>query len=76
MKKVTYLGGQVGDQAWKFGRHWVKAGLIGDPTGHNVEPWDECDTFSSFNNVLLWFVLFSSPICVVCDCAHMLGGSS
>ena len=38
-KKVTYLGGQVGDQAWKFGRHWVKAGRIGDPTGRNVEPW-------------------------------------
>ena len=32
-KNVTYLGGQVGDQAWKFGRHWVKAGRIGDPTG-------------------------------------------
>ena len=43
MKKVTYLGGQVGDQAWKFGRHWVKAGHIGDPTGHNFKPWDECD---------------------------------
>ena len=40
-KKVTYLGGQVGDQSWKFGRHWVKAGLIGDPTGRNVEPWIE-----------------------------------
>ena len=38
-KKVTYLGGQVGDQAWKFCRHWVKAGRIGDPTGRNVEPW-------------------------------------
>ena len=38
-KKVTYLGGQVGEQAWKFGRHWVKAGRIGDPTGRNVEPW-------------------------------------
>ena len=38
-KKVTYLGGQVGDQAWKFSRHWVKAGRIGDPTGRNVEPW-------------------------------------
>ena len=37
-KKVTYLRGQVGDQAWKFGRHWVKAGRIGDPTGRNVEP--------------------------------------
>ena len=37
-KKVTYLGGQVGDQAWRFGRHWVKAGRIGDPTGRNVEP--------------------------------------
>ena len=37
-KNVTYLGGQVGDQAWKFGRHWVKAGRIGDPTGCNVEP--------------------------------------
>ena len=37
-KKVTYLGGQVGDQAWKFGRHWVKAGRIGDPMGRNVEP--------------------------------------
>ena len=37
-KKVTYLGGQVGDQAWKFGRHWVKSGRIGDPTGRNVEP--------------------------------------
>ena len=29
---------QVGDQAWKFGRHWVKAGGIGDPTRRNVEP--------------------------------------
>ena len=38
-KKVTYLGGQVGDQAWKFSRHCVKAGRIGDPTGHNIEPW-------------------------------------
>ena len=37
-KKVTYLGGQVGDQAWKFGSHWVKVGRIGDPTGCNVEP--------------------------------------
>ena len=37
-KKATYLGGQAGDQAWKFGRHWVKAGRIGDPTGGNVEP--------------------------------------
>ena len=34
-----YLGGQIGDQARKFGRHWVKAGRIGDPTGRNVEPW-------------------------------------
>ena len=46
-KKVTYLGGQVGEQAWKFGRHWVKAGRIGDPTGRNVEPW---------NMVLAWMV--------------------
>ena len=48
-KKVTYLGGQVGDQAWKFGRHWVKAGRIGDPMGRNVEP---CITKSglSLNN--------------------------
>ena len=38
-KKVTYLGGQVGDQAWKFSRHWVKTGCIGDPTGCNIEPW-------------------------------------
>ena len=38
-KRVTYLGGQVGDQAWKFGRHWVKADRIGDPTGRNVKPW-------------------------------------
>ena len=37
-KKVTYLGGQVGDQARKFGRDWVKAGSIGDPMGRNVEP--------------------------------------
>ena len=37
-KKVTYLRRQVGDQAWKFGRHWVKAGCIGDPVGRNVEP--------------------------------------
>ena len=37
-KKITYLGGQVGDQAWKFSRHWVKASRIGDPTGCNVEP--------------------------------------
>ena len=53
-KKVTYLGGQFGDQAWKFGRHWVKAGRIGDPTGRNVEPWGgeffnaECYISSSF----------------------------
>ena len=38
-KKVTYLGGQVGEQVWNFGRHWVKAGRIGDPTDRNVEPW-------------------------------------
>ena len=38
-KKVTYLEGQVGDQVWKFSRHWVKAGHIGHRTGHNVEPW-------------------------------------
>ena len=38
-KKVTYLGGQIGDQAWKFSRHWVEAGHIGDPTGRNVKPW-------------------------------------
>ena len=37
-KRVTYLGGQVSDQAWKFGRHWVKAGRIGHPTGCNVKP--------------------------------------
>ena len=37
-KKVTYLGGQVGDQVRKFGRDWVKAGRIGDPMGRNVEP--------------------------------------
>ena len=36
-KKVTYLGGQVGDQARKFGHDWVKAGRIGDPMGRNVE---------------------------------------
>ena len=28
----------LGDQAWKFGHHWVKAGRIGDPMGLNVEP--------------------------------------
>ena len=44
-KKVTYLGGQVGEQAWKFGRHWVKAGRIGDPMGRNIEPWS-ADFFS------------------------------
>ena len=33
------LGGQVGDQAWKFSRHCVKAGRIGDPTGRNVQLW-------------------------------------
>ena len=38
-KIVTYLGGQVSDQVWKFGHHCVKAGRIGDPTSHNVEPW-------------------------------------
>ena len=43
-KKVTYLGGQVGDQAWKFGRHWVKAGCIGDPMGRNVEPCSDFHT--------------------------------
>ena len=37
-KKVTYLGGQVGDQARKFGCDWVKADRIGNPTGRNVEP--------------------------------------
>ena len=26
-------------ESWKFSRHWVKAGRIGDPTGRNVEPW-------------------------------------
>ena len=41
-KKKVYLGGQVGDQAWKFSRHWVKAGRIGDPTGRKVEPCIPC----------------------------------
>ena len=60
-----------GDQAWKFGRHWVKAGLIGDPTGHNVEPWNECDTFSSFNNVLvLLCVIFLTYMCCPRLCSH------
>ena len=38
-KIVTYLGGQVSDQVWKFRRHCVKAGRIDDATSHNVEPW-------------------------------------
>ena len=46
-KKKVYLGGQVGDQAWKFSRHWVKAGLIGDPTGRKVEP---CTPYTPLNN--------------------------
>ena len=46
-KKVTYLGGQVGDQAWKFSRHWVKAGHIGDPTGRNVEACNPLVCFSA-----------------------------
>ena len=37
-RRVTYLGGQVSDQVWKFGHHWAKAGRIGDPTGRNVKP--------------------------------------
>ena len=36
-KKVTYLGGQVGNQAWKVGHHWVKTSPIGESTGRNVE---------------------------------------
>ena len=39
MKKVSHLGHQVGDKVGKFIRHWLKAGRIGKPTGHNVEPW-------------------------------------
>ena len=30
-KKVTYLGGQIGNQAQKLGRHWVKTSRIGKP---------------------------------------------
>ena len=49
-KKVTYLGGQIGNHAWKWrGHHWVKTSLIGKPSGCNVEicfgsvlfSWDE-----------------------------------
>ena len=47
-KKVIYLGGQVGNQAWKFGRHWVKADRIGDPTGRNVEPWFYWELLETF----------------------------
>ena len=36
-KKVTYLGGQIGNQAWKLGRHWVKTSRIGKPTRRKVE---------------------------------------
>ena len=37
-KKVTYLGGQVGNHAWKWrGHHWAKTSCIGKPTGHNFE---------------------------------------
>ena len=55
-KKVTYLVGQVGDQAWKFGCHWVKAGRIGDPTGRNVEPWssNKCSRFTSSISLLVF----------------------
>ena len=36
-KTVTYLGGQIGNQAWKLGRHWVKTSRIGKPTRRKVE---------------------------------------
>ena len=58
-KKVTYLVGQVGDQAWKFGCHRVKAGHIGDPTGRNVEPWssNKCSRFNPVPSVYLYSLL-------------------
>ena len=57
-KKVTYLGGQVGDQAWKFGRHWVKPDRIGDPTGRNVEPCKVKKTYAE------WWIFFQRTMCV------------
>ena len=36
-KKVTYLGGQIGNQACKLGGHWVKTSRIGKPTRRKVE---------------------------------------
>ena len=57
-KKVTYLGGQVGDQAWKFGRHWVKPGRIGDPTGRNVEPCKVKKTYAE------WWIFFQRTMYV------------
>jgi len=52
-KRVTYLEGQVSDQAWKCGHHWVKAGRIGDPTGRNVEPCCTCQIFRYLEHTLL-----------------------
>ena len=37
LKKVTYLGGQIGNQAWKLGRHLVKTSRISTPTRRKVE---------------------------------------
>ena len=37
LKRVTYLGGQIGNQAWKRDRHWVKTSRIGKPTRRKVE---------------------------------------
>ena len=49
-KKVTLLGGQVGDQAWKFGRHWVNAGRIGNPMGRKNAEWTQ-ENFLDTNNI-------------------------
>ena len=39
-KMITWnRGGQTGDQTRKVSRQRTKSSRIGDPTGHNVEPW-------------------------------------
>ena len=53
-KKVTYPGGQVGNQEWKVGCHWVKTSRNGEPTGRNV-------------NICFGSILFSLDEWILCS---------
>ena len=60
-KKVTYLGGQIGNQTWKFGRHWVKTSRIGKSTRRKVE-------------ICFGSVLFSLDEWILCSAKYLSDG--